>query len=434
MNALHVLPEQMTQRLAWGLVHFVWQGTAVAVLLALTLWLGRIRRPSTRYAISLIALLLMAVCPVITFVWIQPAPVDVAVANERPSPATSVAEATRPMNLLAVEASVPPSMMSDDGLPSFDHMRTSAIATDGVSDSAPQLMADSMEGVPDDGVTPLSYEALPARSNWSLAQPWIVSGWLLGVAAFSIRLLLGWIGVWRLRGRVEPVPEWIFERVHRLAEALCVTQPLIQLSHRVTEAIAVGFLRPMILLPVAWVTELPPDMIEAVIAHELAHIRRGDLWVNLFQRLVETLLFYHPAVWWLSRRLRIERELCCDELVVRTMQNPLRYAETLEHIGRLSLADSLGLAHPPLHVRSMLTVSIGSPRSILLTRIRAILNLPERERTSHAWLAGLIPLTVACLIGWSLISRSTAPANDEPSGATGGGFGPPVLLSRDDEN
>ena len=65
----------------------------------------------------------------------------------------------------------------------------------------------------------------------------------------------------------------------------------------------VGILRPMVLLPAAWIAEMPPEILEAVIAHELAHIRRRDLWATFFQRLVETLLFYHPAVWWISRRV-----------------------------------------------------------------------------------------------------------------------------------
>ena len=299
--------------------------------------------------------------------------------------------------------------------------------------------ADEASLRPDASVVAVAHDAAPARSSWSRVQPWIVSGWLFGVALLSSRLLLGWLGVWRLRRRVEPVPEWLVERVRHLAPALRVTRPLIHLSHRVTEAVAVGFLKPMILLPVAWVTELPPAMIEAVIAHELAHIRRGDLWVNLVQRLIETLLFYHPAVWWLSRRLRIERELCCDELVVRTLHNPLQYAETLEHIGRLSLANTSGFAHQRLDARTTLTVSIGGPQNILLNRIRAILTPPQQDRSPSAWLAGLIPLVIACLVGWSLISRNTAPASDEPQpinalGATGSSSEPPVRSSRDEEN
>jgi outer membrane protein assembly factor BamA len=148
---------------------------------------------------------------------------------------------------------------------------------------------------------------------------------------------------------------------------------------------------------------MPPDMLEAVLAHELAHIRRHDLWINLFQRIVETLLFYHPAVWWLSRRLRIERELCCDELVVRVTQNPLRYAETLEHIGRLSLASR----------SAPLIVSIMGSRSMLSVRIRNILRLQPQQQSSWAWLVGLVPLLLAGAIYWSMPTGGTVAVRAE---------------------
>ena len=414
------LPEQVTQRLAWVLVHFVWQGAAVAGLLALTLWLGRVTRPSARYACGLVALAVMVACPVVTFVVVRPVldaeksePWDqskVAIVALRDEPFTngrSITEgSSRGAMMTAFEGGTPRDSLEFEAEligPEILEPHSSPAHT---TDFAVQQTEVSVE--------PITHEAAPVRSGWSRVQPWIVSGWLLGVASLSLRLLLGWLGVWRLRRRVEPVPEWLAARVTSLAQTLRVARPLIHLSHRVTEAVAVGFLKPMILLPVAWITELKPDMIEAVIAHELAHIRRGDLWVNLIQRLVETLLFYHPAVWWLSRQLRIDRELCCDELVVRTLHNPLRYAETLEHVGRLSLAHTRGHARSSLPSRSNLTVSIGSPRHILLARIRAILAPPQQARDTSAWLAGLIPLVVACLIGWSLLSRSSAPANDEP--------------------
>src|SRR5437660_336918 len=88
--------------------------------------------------------------------------------------------------------------------------------------------------------------------------------------------------------------------------------------------------RPIRQRQAVWLTELPVPMLEAVIAHELAHIRRWDLWINLAQLVVEILLFYHPAVWWLSRRLRVERELCCDELAVAATEQRLVYVSTLE--------------------------------------------------------------------------------------------------------
>ena len=420
MYALHGLPEQVTQRLAWVLVHFVWQGAAVAGLLALTLWLGRVKRPSVRYALRLVALAVMVACPVITFVVFQPVPEAENVKPLYQPKVATIAPRDEPFasGRSITEGSSRGAMMATlKGTPSQDSLEFEAeFGTEILeTQSRPAHPTDFAVQQTDASVELFTPEATRARSNWSRVQPWIVSGWLFGVALFSLRLLLGWLGVWRLRRRVEPVPEWLTARVHSLSQAMRVTRPLIHLSQRVTEAVAVGFLKPMILLPVAWVTELQPDMIEAVLAHELAHIRRGDLWVNLIQRLVETLLFYHPAVWWLSRELRIDRELCCDELVVRTLHNPLRYAETLEHIGRLSLANTRGHARSSLPSRSNLTVSIGSPRPILLARIRAILAPPPppQARDTSAWLAGLIPLVVACLIGCSLISRSTAPANEE---------------------
>ena len=88
------------------------------------------------------------------------------------------------------------------------------------------------------------------------------------------------------------------------------------------------------LVPVAWVTEMPAEALEAVIAHELAHVRRLDLWVNLLQRVVETLFFYHPAVWWISRQLRQEREMCCDEMAVAATGERLAYVEALELVAR----------------------------------------------------------------------------------------------------
>jgi len=82
----------------------------------------------------------------------------------------------------------------------------------------------------------------------------------------------------------------------------------------------------VVLLPIALLTQCPAELLEAMIAHELAHIRRHDLWVNLFQRVVETVLFYHPAVWWVSGRMRLERELCCDDLAIRATGRRAEYA------------------------------------------------------------------------------------------------------------
>ena len=106
----------------------------------------------------------------------------------------------------------------------------------------------------------------------------------------------------------------------------------------------IGWLRPVVLLPVFALTGLSEEQFRAVIAHELAHIRRHDLLVNLFQMLVETLLFYHPAMWWLNRRIRAERELCCDEIAVSLTGNRLEYARALTLMAEWKNAPLLAMA------------------------------------------------------------------------------------------
>ena len=103
-----------------------------------------------------------------------------------------------------------------------------------------------------------------------------------------------------------------------------------------------------------------------------------DLWINFGQRIVETLLFYHPAVWWLSHRLRIDRELCCDEDAVRSTRNALRYAETLEHIARLVRISPSGC------------IGIRAADGVLLRRIRHLLGSARPQRRRRTWFAGMI--------------------------------------------
>ena len=144
----------------------------------------------------------------------------------------------------------------------------------------------------------------------------------------------------------------------------------------------------MIILPAAWLMELSSDVLEAVIAHELSHIRRWDLWVNLFQRFVETLFFYHPAVWWVSRQIRLEREKCCDELAVTVTGNRVVYATTLEFLARKRLAV----------VQAALAAGMGGSKMALLNRVRYILGSKTTEQPVGWWQAGMFALAVPIVI------------------------------------
>jgi beta-lactamase regulating signal transducer with metallopeptidase domain len=236
------------------LLHFLWQGLAVALLLQLLVEACRIRRAGARYACSLVALLVMVIAPIVTL---------------------GVLMISRPNAVSGQLGSVEYAAVASPVVVSF-------------------------------------------WASWlTTAEPYLLAAWLCGVAVFGSRLLSGAIGVARLRRSCLPIPAKLRGVVDEISKQLRMdAQALVYLSEQVTDAMAVGLVRPLVLIPAAWVTEMPLDMLEAVIAHELAHLARRDLWVNLLQRMVETVLFYHPAVWWLSRRLRMERELCADELAV----------------------------------------------------------------------------------------------------------------------
>jgi len=130
--------------------------------------------------------------------------------------------------------------------------------------------------------------------------------WVIGVIVLAGGLLIGWLGLYRLKHRyIEPIPERIAGMVERLCEQLALTGRVrIFGSQKAAEPVAFGLLRPVVLMPVSVLTACPVELLEAMIAHELAHIRRYDLWVNFFQRVVEILLFYHPAILRVSSRIK----------------------------------------------------------------------------------------------------------------------------------
>jgi len=144
--------------------------------------------------------------------------------------------------------------------------------------------------------------------------------------------------------------------------------------------LVVGYLRPIVLLPVSLVTSIPMAQLEAILAHELAHIRRHDFVINLLQTLVETLFFYHPAVWWLSHRIRIEREHCCDDLVIKLFNNAPDYGRALLAVEQLQGQTT--------------SLALGATDGSLLGRIRRIVSPDSNHESGRSWL--VLPLII-CL-------------------------------------
>jgi beta-lactamase regulating signal transducer with metallopeptidase domain len=291
MSLTNWLSPSALHSLGWTLLHFLWQGTAVAALAAVLMMLCR--RASTRYTLAVGALALMLAAPVVTFFFLSSS----NAFSGAPVPAKSFSAAgTRPTSTNS----------------------TTARNSSGFSRLSPSL------------------DALP----------WLVEAWLLGVAFFSLRSAGGFLLLERERrkqsitasARVLAMCQNLqrrlgLERAIRYCECTWLQAPAV-----------IGWFRPIVLLPVTALTGLSEEQLQLVIVHELAHIQRLDPFVNVFQISVETLLFYHPAVWWLNQRIRAEREHCCDDVAVSLCGNPVEYARALTLMEEWRTAPALAMA------------------------------------------------------------------------------------------
>jgi GWxTD domain-containing protein len=191
-----------------------------------------------------------------------------------------------------------------------------------------------------------------SASPMSAAKPadvlgWLAPLWAAGVVLFYLRGAAGWIAARRLRrAGVCGVAAFWQERMGELAARMRVTKPVALLESALAEApVVIGHLRPVVLLPIGLVTGLPTAQVDAILLHELAHVRRRDYLVNLMQAAVEGILFYHPAVWWISGVMRSERENCCDDLAVSATGSAREYASALVAIEGMRTAGA-GLVTP----------------------------------------------------------------------------------------
>jgi len=171
----------------------------------------------------------------------------------------------------------------------------------------------------------------PSNPGLSGVAPWLAPFWIAGVWIFYLGHVASWISVCRLRRRgVRCAFEPWQNRLADLSAHLRLSRPIRMLESCLIDApMVLGHFRPVILMPIGLLAGLPAGQIEAILLHELAHIRRYDYLVNVLQRLVEGLLFYHPAIWWTSHVVRTERENCCDDAVVATSGNAHEYAVAL---------------------------------------------------------------------------------------------------------
>lgn len=346
MNITQILASQpWVERLGMTLLHFLWQGLLVAGLYAAARRTMTYMSSRTRYLVACGTLAAMIAAPPVTWELLRPS--------------SASAEAM------------------------YGIRSTPAVA----SNTAPAAT----------GTLPDSVWVAVSSLNTEQFLSWVVMVWLAGTVVFWVRLAGGWVVTARMRSMlVRRAPSEWQERFGQLAAQIGISRPVRLLVSALVQApTVVGWLRPMVLVPVGALGGLPAEHLEALLLHELAHIRRHDYLVNILQSVAESLLFYHPAVWWVSGHIRAEREQCCDDIAVTIGGDVLTYARALAELE----------SYRPAHFTGAVAANGGS----LPNRIARLLGQPRPViRTG----VGLDVITVAVLIvvaAYGLFGQSTDP-------------------------
>ena len=366
MSALPpLLSHPLAEHLGWTLLHFLWQGAALALLCAAVLVMLKRRSANARYLVCGLVLVCMLVAPIATFFVIG------GEAEHAPAQSSHVIAG------LTTE----PSPVAPPPHRLLDESPLSAAPANAVRKAGPPATA--------------SLGLADRLRPWT---PWCSALWALGVLVLSLRLLGGWLRLRILvRRKLQPLSREMQAVLVSAARRLSVSRPVRGfISAMVEVPSTIGWLRPVILLPASALSGLSMQQIEAILAHELAHIRRHDYLVNLLQSIFEVVLFYHPAVWWVSRRIRQEREHCCDDLALALCPDAPAYARALATLEE--------------HRTRRYSLAPASQGGGLAARIRRILgrrgSAPQRSTSFAGFL--LVLLIAGFLTGLTLSRDSQA--------------------------
>ena len=333
MKALEsLLPPNVVEAIGGTLMHAFWQLAALALALMLVLALVSRRAAQTRYWLGVSTMGLMLLLPIATFVYLY-----------EPAPA-------QPDGL---------TLVSSSSTASSANFRQPAFRP--LPPITPSMTPRHGEGI------------MEEVSAFVQANAYLLVGlWLLGMGFFALRFAGGYWRVQRLRKQgLSPVDADLQSRFASLVARMGFRRPIVLLQSTLIDTpLVIGVFKPMVLLPVGLLTGLSMEQVECVLVHELAHVRRWDFLVNILQSMVEILLFFHPAIWWISRLVRDERENCCDELVLRLQNNKVQYARAL-----LSL-ETLRMRQPRM--------AMSSTGGALSRRIRRITGGDAREPRNYS--------------------------------------------------
>lgn len=320
MNILNsIMSPELTEALGWTLLHSLWQGAAIAILISLTLIFLSKHSANTRYWISLSGLIILFISTISTFNYLYEPP-----AFHEPA-AIELSEA----NL----SNIPPAQMDF-------------------------TVANSIQSYPTDY---LNY--------FQPHLPLFVSIWLLGILLFGLKMLGEFAYLQHLKNhRCHLLPRSWQERTHEMAVQMGIKKVVfVKETYRIHSPMVIGFFKPIILFPIGILNQLSVEQVESIIAHELAHVRRNDYLINLFMTFAEVLLFFNPFVWWINRRIRIEREFSCDDLAIDYTGDTLSFIKSLAQLEEWRMSGN------------SLAMAFGGSKKGVLARVQRIVQPVNRQ-------------------------------------------------------
>ncbi len=348
---MNVLVSAFAPHLAWALLDFVWQGVLIGWFAALGFALLRKARPHTRYAFGCGAMLLCLALPLVGTV-------------DRLREARSATTSLMPLSGTAIPR----------GLDS--------------ASTAPLL--------------PVAERLATVEQSLQSRLPLVILFWSCGAGFLALRMVLGlaWVRRRSQPGYARPDPVWQ-SRLDAIALRLGVRRKIVLgLVDDLSSPVTAGWWKPVVLLPASLASGMPLELLEALVAHEVAHIKRYDYLVNLIQSAIEIVLFYHPTVWWLSNRIRVEREQIADDLAASMLGEPRRLALALSELDQFQFSTP-HLAH-------------GAHGGNLMSRIKRLVR-PETEPLNWKMALPILGLAAACAAFYA--NAQVAPAPASPSAA-----------------
>ncbi len=368
--------EQILDAVSWTLIHSFWQAALVAIVLAIIL--PAIRRH--KYTVSIAALACLILVCGFTFTKHYQWPTD-EIALQIPT--ANDASGLDPL----------PSDLSVETIVSTDQSSSAVLETHAYDDHQHLATASQSKS---------SWIQSLLLANW---QRWLVVAWLIGTGAQLLKVFISWLGLNRIHRNSDPISTKpiLAKRLAALETRLGLRKPIRWLlSKSIDVPMVSGVVRPIVVVPTSMMTGMTPEQIDAILLHELAHVRRHDFLVNLLQMLVETLLFFNPAVWWISKQIRIQREYSCDDLACSAFGDKREYAWALAALEQLRATPTLAMA------------ANGGKSGSLLDRVNRLVGAAQPSRRISGFTSVLLTLLTVAVIGVVSTWAVAGPPGEEP--------------------